>query len=156
MNNLVVAPSFNGRTADSGSAYRGSNPWGAANRFSHFPTAFFPRNSQLPHNFHINAGDSCTYTANVAKLLDLLVRPIRGARYTRMSHRRRPGRASGYLASSAAFRPAGGAACPGPAITRTRRNRVPQPLWKYHLQFLPRDQDYIHRTRGRPLHFGVS
>jgi hypothetical protein len=24
------APSFNGRTADSGSAYRGSNPWGAA------------------------------------------------------------------------------------------------------------------------------
>lgn len=25
------APSFNGRTADSGSAYRGSNPWGAAN-----------------------------------------------------------------------------------------------------------------------------
>src|ERR1700721_2315152 len=26
-----VAPSFNGRTADSGSAYRGSNPWGAAN-----------------------------------------------------------------------------------------------------------------------------
>ena len=25
-----VAPSFNGRTADSGSAYRGSNPWGAA------------------------------------------------------------------------------------------------------------------------------
>ena len=31
MNNLVVAPSFNGRTADSGSAYRGSNPWGAAN-----------------------------------------------------------------------------------------------------------------------------
>ena len=31
MNNLGVAPSFNGRTADSGSAYRGSNPWGAAN-----------------------------------------------------------------------------------------------------------------------------
>src|SRR5947208_8398648 len=26
----LVAPSFNGRTADSGSAYRGSNPWGAA------------------------------------------------------------------------------------------------------------------------------
>jgi hypothetical protein len=25
-----TAPSFNGRTADSGSAYRGSNPWGAA------------------------------------------------------------------------------------------------------------------------------
>jgi hypothetical protein len=25
-----AAPSFNGRTADSGSAYRGSNPWGAA------------------------------------------------------------------------------------------------------------------------------
>jgi hypothetical protein len=29
--NKLVAPSFNGRTADSGSAYRGSNPWGAAN-----------------------------------------------------------------------------------------------------------------------------
>jgi hypothetical protein len=28
--NLLAAPSFNGRTADSGSAYRGSNPWGAA------------------------------------------------------------------------------------------------------------------------------
>ena len=27
----LAAPSFNGRTADSGSAYRGSNPWGAAN-----------------------------------------------------------------------------------------------------------------------------
>src|SRR5437879_13656215 len=33
MNNLVVAPSFNGRTADSGSAYRGSNPWGATKSF---------------------------------------------------------------------------------------------------------------------------
>ena len=29
----AVAPSFNGRTADSGSAYRGSNPWGAAKYF---------------------------------------------------------------------------------------------------------------------------
>jgi hypothetical protein len=28
----LAAPSFNGRTADSGSAYRGSNPWGAANQ----------------------------------------------------------------------------------------------------------------------------
>ena len=28
------APSFNGRTADSGSAYRGSNPWGAANEIN--------------------------------------------------------------------------------------------------------------------------
>src|SRR5271166_2028628 len=28
--NVIAAPSFNGRTADSGSAYRGSNPWGAA------------------------------------------------------------------------------------------------------------------------------
>src|SRR5207253_9862303 len=28
---IKIAPSFNGRTADSGSAYRGSNPWGAAN-----------------------------------------------------------------------------------------------------------------------------
>src|SRR5579864_2606204 len=27
---IIAAPSFNGRTADSGSAYRGSNPWGAA------------------------------------------------------------------------------------------------------------------------------
>src|SRR5215467_734006 len=29
-NRTIAAPSFNGRTADSGSAYRGSNPWGAA------------------------------------------------------------------------------------------------------------------------------
>ena len=28
----LVAPSFNGRTAASGAAYRGSNPWGAANQ----------------------------------------------------------------------------------------------------------------------------
>src|SRR5215469_6482655 len=33
----LAAPSFNGRTADSGSAYRGSNPWGAANLFNHLP-----------------------------------------------------------------------------------------------------------------------
>jgi hypothetical protein len=26
-----IAPSFNGRTAASGAAYRGSNPWGATN-----------------------------------------------------------------------------------------------------------------------------
>src|ERR1035437_8940786 len=26
---VLVAPSFNGRTAASGAAYRGSNPWGA-------------------------------------------------------------------------------------------------------------------------------
>jgi len=31
--NRHAAPSFNGRTADSGSAYRGSNPWGAAKTF---------------------------------------------------------------------------------------------------------------------------
>src|SRR5215468_9866724 len=31
-----TAPSFNGRTADSGSAYRGSNPWGAANSLRSF------------------------------------------------------------------------------------------------------------------------
>jgi hypothetical protein len=30
------APSFNGRTADSGSAYRGSNPWGAARKCNIF------------------------------------------------------------------------------------------------------------------------
>jgi hypothetical protein len=35
----LVAPSFNGRTADSGSAYRGSNPWGAATvELSAYPT----------------------------------------------------------------------------------------------------------------------
>src|SRR5437868_14820955 len=33
---IKIAPSFNGRTADSGSAYRGSNPWGAANLFNNF------------------------------------------------------------------------------------------------------------------------
>src|SRR6266567_6592175 len=32
--NRTAAPSFNGRTADSGSAYRGSNPWGAANKIA--------------------------------------------------------------------------------------------------------------------------
>ncbi|MCU1256575.1 MAG: hypothetical protein JWM83_2874 [Candidatus Angelobacter sp.] len=31
---MALAPSFNGRTAASGAAYRGSNPWGAANLFS--------------------------------------------------------------------------------------------------------------------------
>jgi hypothetical protein len=35
----AAAPSFNGRTADSGSAYRGSNPWGAANIHAGFPIA---------------------------------------------------------------------------------------------------------------------
>src|SRR3984957_12266366 len=30
-NTALVSPSFNGRTAASGAAYRGSNPWGAAN-----------------------------------------------------------------------------------------------------------------------------
>ncbi len=34
----LAAPSFNGRTADSGSAYRGSNPWGAAKSFNHLQT----------------------------------------------------------------------------------------------------------------------
>ena len=36
-----TAPSFNGRTADSGSAYRGSNPWGAAKFWA--LSADFPR-----------------------------------------------------------------------------------------------------------------
>ncbi len=37
-----AAPSFNGRTADSGSAYRGSNPWGAAKYLLYFlPVAGF-------------------------------------------------------------------------------------------------------------------
>ena len=34
---IQTAPSFNGRTADSGSAYRGSNPWGAAKSFQSLP-----------------------------------------------------------------------------------------------------------------------
>src|SRR5438132_6474796 len=34
---IKIAPSFNGRTADSGSAYRGSNPWGAANHLALIP-----------------------------------------------------------------------------------------------------------------------
>src|ERR1039457_5057269 len=33
----IAAPSFNGRTADSGSAYLGSNPWGAAKSFQQLP-----------------------------------------------------------------------------------------------------------------------
>ena len=33
--------SSNGRTADSGSAYRGSNPWGAAKK--QFPVSRFPK-----------------------------------------------------------------------------------------------------------------
>src|SRR6516225_12140448 len=39
----LAAPSFNGRTADSGSAYRGSNPWGAAKVLAclwYFPVVF--------------------------------------------------------------------------------------------------------------------
>jgi hypothetical protein len=35
----LAAPSFNGRTADSGSAYRGSNPWGAASIHDCFGTS---------------------------------------------------------------------------------------------------------------------
>ncbi len=41
MRHRAGAPSFNGRTADSGSAYRGSNPWGAAN---HAIPLTFPSN----------------------------------------------------------------------------------------------------------------
>ncbi len=37
-----AAPSFNGRTADSGSAYRGSNPWGAANKSPVFFDSLLP------------------------------------------------------------------------------------------------------------------
>src|SRR5271166_5016702 len=36
--NVIAASSFNGRTADSGSAYRGSNPWGAAKSFQALPS----------------------------------------------------------------------------------------------------------------------
>ena len=44
----LVAPSFNGRTAASGAAYRGSNPWGAANTRT-FPTFLdLPRTLQEP------------------------------------------------------------------------------------------------------------
>jgi hypothetical protein len=42
-----VAPSFNGRTADSGSAYRGSNPWGAAKKTKHLS---LQRNEKQPRN----------------------------------------------------------------------------------------------------------
>src|SRR5205807_6838740 len=48
MNNLVVAPSFNGRTADSGSAYRGSNPWGAAKSFQQLTVLDSCQNAQKP------------------------------------------------------------------------------------------------------------
>jgi hypothetical protein len=42
----LTAPSFNGRTADSGSAYRGSNPWGAANTHT-LPTSIEPSRTLL-------------------------------------------------------------------------------------------------------------
>jgi PAS domain S-box-containing protein len=42
----VAAPSFNGRTADSGSAYRGSTPWGAARFFNDLQIYFSPLLSQ--------------------------------------------------------------------------------------------------------------
>src|ERR1700760_1666187 len=44
-----TAPSFNGRTADSGSAYRGSNPWGAT-KTSTSPHSLEP--SRLSSNEH--------------------------------------------------------------------------------------------------------
>jgi hypothetical protein len=44
LDNEATAPSFNGRTADSGSAYRGSNPWGAAR----FQTVFTRFSSSYP------------------------------------------------------------------------------------------------------------
>ena len=52
MNNLVVAPSFNGRTADSGSAYRGSNPWGAANIHAVFITSTSFSGAPCTHCVH--------------------------------------------------------------------------------------------------------
>jgi hypothetical protein len=47
----LVAPSFNGRTAASGAAYRGSNPWGAANNT--LPRTFL----NLPTNVAGSAND---------------------------------------------------------------------------------------------------
>src|SRR5438445_12689921 len=47
---LKIAPSFNGRTADSGSAYRGSNPWGAANLESSTYLCGFPAKTPSGNN----------------------------------------------------------------------------------------------------------
>src|SRR5260370_7401020 len=48
----LAAPSFNGRTADSGSAYRGSNPWGAAKHLQQL--------ARLPSRTHPPFGPSLT------------------------------------------------------------------------------------------------
>ena len=47
---MCTAPSFNGRTADSGSAYRGSNPWGAAKTFQALPGFLALHHCRLSHS----------------------------------------------------------------------------------------------------------
>jgi hypothetical protein len=61
--NIIAAPSFNGRTADSGSAYRGSNPWGAANKIKVFL------------NIRENTASCVRIVSVFAQLLIALVRP---------------------------------------------------------------------------------
>src|SRR6476660_9054114 len=55
----LAAPSFNGRTADSGSAYRGSNPWGAAKQ--PLPPLYFPQPLKFPLLIPCSAFASCLH-----------------------------------------------------------------------------------------------
>ena len=52
----LVAPSFNGRTAASGAAYRGSNPWGAANTLFHTSLKLPPSELAIKEAGHGLAG----------------------------------------------------------------------------------------------------
>jgi hypothetical protein len=62
------APSFNGRTADSGSAYRGSNPWGAtkSQMYSYFRAGSINVRSVSGSNrLCIAMGSTVTMTSSV-------------------------------------------------------------------------------------------
>jgi hypothetical protein len=95
-----VAPSFNGRTADSGSAYRGSNPWGAANLESIISlTTDAPGSTlNLPslcgnlRSFCVNPHCFCVKNcgASVAKLL-ILLEQLQLYRFCVLFEKNRPG-----------------------------------------------------------------
>ena len=61
---LLAAPSFNGRTADSGSAYRGSNPWGAAK--TELPRTALNRSELSEHFILCNLRDFYVRRGSVA------------------------------------------------------------------------------------------
>ena len=56
----LAAPSFNGRTAASGAAYRGSNPWGAANNM--------PNNIDKTPHFAVHDPTGCSRCATLSSV----------------------------------------------------------------------------------------